>query len=77
VLPLPHAERRHLQGEPAFWQVDDIEREVGELKKRGVAFEEYDMPDMKGENSIYTGGGAKAAWFKDSEGNILAVIQSV
>jgi predicted enzyme related to lactoylglutathione lyase len=61
----------------AFWQVDDIEREVGELKKRGVEFEEYDMPDMKGENSIYTGGGAKAAWFKDSEGNILAVIQSV
>jgi hypothetical protein len=32
---------------------------------------------MKGENSIYTGGGARAAWFKDSEGNILAVIQSI
>jgi len=32
---------------------------------------------MKGENGIYTGGGARAAWFKDSEGNILAVIQSV
>ena len=60
----------------AFWQVDDIEREVAELKKRGVQFEEYDMPDMKPKNSIYTGGGAKAAWFKDSEGNILAVIQT-
>ena len=60
----------------AFWQVDDIEREVAELKKRGVQFEEYDMPDMKPKNSIYTGGGAKAAWFKDSEGNILAVIQN-
>ena len=59
----------------AFWQVDDIEREVSELKKRGVEFEEYDMPDMKPKNSIYSGGGAKAAWFKDSEGNILAVIQ--
>ena len=31
---------------------------------------------MKPKNSIYTGGGAKAAWFKDSEGNILAVIQN-
>ena len=31
----------------AFWQVEDIEREVAELKKRGVKFEEYDMPDMK------------------------------
>ena len=60
----------------AFWQVEDIEREVIELKRRGVVFEEYDMPGMKNENSIYTGGGAKAAWFKDSEGNTLAVIQN-
>jgi predicted enzyme related to lactoylglutathione lyase len=61
----------------AFWQVDDIEHEVAELKKRGVKFEEYNMPEMQGKNSIYTGGGAKAAWFKDSEGNILAVIQNI
>ena len=60
----------------AFWQVDDIEREVAELKKRGIQFEEYDMPDMKPKNSIYTGGGAKAAWFKDTEGNILALIEN-
>ena len=59
----------------AFWQVDDIEREVAELRKRGVRFEEYDQPDMKTKDGIFTGGGAKAAWFKDSEGNILAVIQ--
>ena len=59
----------------AFWQVDDIERGVAELRKRGVKFEEYDRPDMKTQNGIFTGGGAKAAWFKDSEGNILAVIQ--
>ena len=61
----------------AFWQVDDIEREVAELRKRGVAFEEYDMPDMKKQGSIYSGGGARAAWFKDSEGNILALIQTL
>ena len=59
----------------AFWQVEDIEREVAELKKRGVTFEKYDMPQMQEKNGIYTGGGAKAAWFKDSEGNTLAVIQ--
>jgi predicted enzyme related to lactoylglutathione lyase len=59
----------------AFWQVEDIEREVAELQKRGVKFEEYDLPEMKKKDSIYTGGGARAAWFKDSEGNILAVIQ--
>jgi predicted enzyme related to lactoylglutathione lyase len=61
----------------AFWQVDDIESEVAELKGRGVKFEEYDMPNLKTQGGIATAGGAKAAWFKDSEGNILAIIQSV
>lgn len=59
----------------AFWQVEDVEREVAELKARGVTFEEYDMPDMKTENGIATGGGARAAWFKDTEGNIMALVQ--
>jgi len=57
----------------AFWQVDDVEREVSALKTKGVTFEEYDMPGMKG--GIATAGGAKTAWFKDSEGNILAIVQ--
>jgi catechol 2,3-dioxygenase-like lactoylglutathione lyase family enzyme len=61
----------------AFWAVDDVEREVAELKRRGVVFEEYDMPGLKTVNSIATGGGAKTAWFKDSEGNILAVSQRI
>jgi predicted enzyme related to lactoylglutathione lyase len=60
----------------AFWQVDDVEAEVAELRARGVVFEEYDMPGLKTVNGIATAGGNKAAWFKDSEGNILAVIQS-
>jgi predicted enzyme related to lactoylglutathione lyase len=59
----------------AFWQVDDVEAEVADLKARGVKFEEYDMPGITMENSIATGGGAKTAWFKDTEGNILAVSQ--
>ena len=59
----------------AFWQVRDVEVEVAELKARGVVFEEYDMPGIRMKNSIATGGGAKTAWFKDTEGNILAVSQ--
>ena len=59
----------------AFWAVDDIAREVAELKKRGVQFEHYDAPEMIREGDIHTGGGARAAWFKDSEGNILAIVQ--
>ena len=60
----------------AFWQVTDVEHEVAELKAKGVRFEEYDTPEMKTEDGIATAGGAKAAWFKDSEGNIMAVIQT-
>src|SRR5580765_7120271 len=60
----------------AFWQVDDVEREVAELKARGVAFEDYDMPGEKSPSGVVTAGGAKAAWFKDSEGNMLAIIQN-
>ena len=42
-----------------------------------MTFEEYDAPGFKTMNSIVTAGGAKAAWFKDSEGNILAVVQNL
>jgi predicted enzyme related to lactoylglutathione lyase len=63
------------QASQAFWQVADIESEVAALKARGVTFERYDMPGMDA-NGIVSGGGARAAWFKDTEGNIMAVIQS-
>jgi len=61
----------------AFWQVDDVEGEVAALKARGVIFENYDMPGEKSPSGAITAGGAKAAWFKDSEGNILAIIETV
>jgi catechol 2,3-dioxygenase-like lactoylglutathione lyase family enzyme len=57
----------------AFWQVADVAHEVAELRAKGVAFEEYDMPGMK--DGIATAGGAKTAWFKDTEGNILAIVE--
>ena len=46
-------------------------------RARGLAFEEYDMPGRAADAPIYTAGGAKAAWFKDSEGNIMALIQTL
>jgi predicted enzyme related to lactoylglutathione lyase len=61
----------------AFWAVADVAAEVAELKARGVVFEEYDMPGIKTVNGIATGGGAATAWFKDSEGNILAISQRI
>jgi predicted enzyme related to lactoylglutathione lyase len=61
----------------AFWAVDNLEQVMAELKARGVAFEEYDEPGFKTVNGVLEAGGAKAAWFKDTEGNIMALVQSV
>jgi predicted enzyme related to lactoylglutathione lyase len=58
----------------AGWNVDDVEAMVRELKAKGVQFENYDYPDLKTEEGIATmPDGSQAAWFKDSEGNILAI----
>ena len=54
--------------------VQDVEKEVGELKAKGVAFEVYDMPGVEWNGQVATlPGMGKAAWFKDSEGNIMCV----
>jgi hypothetical protein len=34
------------------WEVDDIEAVAAELRKRGVVFEEYDLPGLKTINGI-------------------------
>jgi catechol 2,3-dioxygenase-like lactoylglutathione lyase family enzyme len=58
----------------ATWEVDDAEATVDELTAKGVAFEQYEEPetDEKGINSF---GDNKIAWFKDPEGNVIAVGQ--
>jgi predicted enzyme related to lactoylglutathione lyase len=73
LYPTPNAGTS--KASQAFWQVSNVEAEVADLKSRGVKFEEYDMPGIRMKNGIATGGGAKTAWFKDTEGNILAVSQ--
>jgi hypothetical protein len=64
------------------WTVDDIGTAVAELRTRGVAFEEFDLPGLKTVNGIAQvagnypskgGIGEKAAWFRDSEGNLLSI----
>lgn len=74
LYPTPNAGTSHAS--QAFWQVEDLEAEVAELKSRGLKFEEYDMPGLKTKNGIAAGGTGKSAWFKDTEGNIMAIIES-
>ena len=60
----------------AQWHVDDIESEVHDLKAKGVTFEVYDMPGVTWDGEIAAMEGlGRAAWFKDSEGNIMCVDQ--
>lgn len=68
------------------WQVGDIEAVVAQLSARGVVFEEYGLPGLTTVGGIaqvdgnYPGKGGvgeRAAWFKDSEGNLLAIGQPV
>ncbi len=56
------------------WEVDDIDSEVADLKRKGVAFEHYDMPGMRTEGDLHIGEGMKIAWFKDPDGNILNIV---
>ena len=68
------------------WEVDDLEEAIAELREGGVIFEEYHVPGLETVNGIAEvdgnypskgGVGEKAAWFKDSEGNLLAIGQAV
>jgi catechol 2,3-dioxygenase-like lactoylglutathione lyase family enzyme len=57
------------------FSVADIDAEVRDLKQRGVQFEEYDFPGFDKATSIAQTFDHRAAWFKDSEGNLLVIIQ--
>jgi len=61
----------------AQWHVDDIESEVHDLKAKGVVFEVYaDMPGVTWDGEIASLEGlGRAAWFRDSEGNVMCVDQ--
>ena len=57
-------------------EVDDAGSAVGELKNAGVMVEEYDYPDFKTKNGVVEmPDGSKGAWFKDTEGNLVSIVQ--
>lgn len=58
----------------ATWMVDDVESVVKDLVARGIAFEHYDMPGITRKGDVHFAGKLKNAWFKDPDGNILALV---
>ena len=65
------------QNTVAEFEVADFDDTMADLRQRGVVFEEYDYPDFKTVNGVIALDGVRAAWFKDSEGNILALSELV
>src|SRR5438105_13678314 len=57
------------------FEVADVQEAVGELRAKGVVFEEYDLPGLKTVHGIAEIQGVRGAWFKDPDGNILAVAE--
>jgi predicted enzyme related to lactoylglutathione lyase len=57
------------------FQTDDLAALMKELRSRGLVFEDYDLPGLKTVGGVATFGKARSAWFKDSEGNIIALNQ--
>ncbi len=57
------------------FEVGDVQEAVRELRGKGVVFEEYDLPGLKTVDGIADIQGVRGAWFKDPDGNILAVAE--
>lgn len=53
---------------------DDLESLVQGLRHKGVQFEHYDLPGMTVSGDIHESGDVRAAWFKDPDGNIIALV---
>jgi catechol 2,3-dioxygenase-like lactoylglutathione lyase family enzyme len=76
VLMYPKANHAPATFTVLNFPVDDVEKTVDELGRRGVRFEVYNQPDIKtDEKGIFRGGGPVIAWFKDPAGNILSVLE--
>ena len=56
------------------WAVPDLEGAIKDLKAKGVRFEHYDLPGVTRKGDVHGTGKTKAAWFKDPDGNILALV---
>jgi catechol 2,3-dioxygenase-like lactoylglutathione lyase family enzyme len=74
-LLFPSGGRPSGQHTQMAWFVKDIVASVAKLRSRGVRFEEYDFPELKTNHGIADLGYERAAWFHDSEGNLLALGQ--
>jgi catechol 2,3-dioxygenase-like lactoylglutathione lyase family enzyme len=77
IALFPKAEGTKAQHTALSFRVEDINRTIGELERRGVRFADYDLPGLKTVDHVCVLGSEKAAWFEDTEGNILCLHENV
>jgi extradiol dioxygenase family protein len=62
------------QATSVTWLVDDLKQTTKMLDGAGIKFEHYDFPNVKYDGDIHIMGDQQAAWFKDPDGNTLAIV---
>ena len=77
IALLPKPEPTKADHTALSFEVADAGAAVEELTSRGAQFEDYDLPGLKTVNKVCVLGSERAAWFKDSEGNILCIHQEL
>ena len=75
LVLLPRPESRPSESTAMSFEVDDITGEIGDLERRGVGFEVYDLRALTTVDHVCVLGAEKAAWFKDPDGNVLCLHQ--
>jgi catechol 2,3-dioxygenase-like lactoylglutathione lyase family enzyme len=74
IFPRADVAREHTM---AGFEVDDLETTMKALEERGVTFDEVDLPGIQQGGKVAQLGPVRSAWFRDSEGNVLAVTERV
>jgi catechol 2,3-dioxygenase-like lactoylglutathione lyase family enzyme len=77
IALFPKAEGTKAEHTAVSFLVEDVNAAIADLKARGVAFNDYDFPGFKTVGHVCVLGSEKAAWFNDSEGNILCIHQDL
>ena len=73
VIQLFESDSKKSDDTAATFAVKDLDKEMADLRSRGVRFEEYDLPGVKTVNGVATMDGHRGAWIKDPGGNVLAL----
>ena len=77
LVLLPRPDSRPSESTAMSFEVDDVSSEISALEDRGVTFEDYDLPDFKTVDHVCEFGDERAAWFKDPDGNVLCLHQTL